>query len=115
MATELGFVEFIVDQIADDCGITYKKMFGDYGLWSHGKIVALICDGQLFVKQTEGGRAFVGEIVEAPPYPGAKPSLLITDRIEDSEFLSELIRITYRELPAPKPQPKPKKKPKNGK
>jgi hypothetical protein len=64
----------------------------------------LICDNRLFVKPTVGGRAFIGDVVEAPPYPGAKPSLLIEGQIEDGEWLSELARITTRELPAPKPK-----------
>ena len=109
MASELSFVEFVVDQFDTDCAVTYKRMFGDYGLYSDGKFFAVICDDKLFVKPTEDGRAFIGEVVEAPPYPGAKPSLLIGDRIEDSTWLSELVRITARELPAPKPK-KPKKK-----
>ena len=110
MASDQGFVEFVVDQIDKTCVVTYKKMFGEFGLYSQGKMFAVICDDQLFVKPTEGGRAFIGEVVEAPPYPGAKPSLLITDRIEDGEWLSELVRITARELP----EPKPKKRKKNG-
>ena len=32
-------------------------------------------------------------------YPGAKPSLLIGDGLEDPDWLSELVRITVRELP----------------
>jgi hypothetical protein len=56
------------------------------------------------VKPTESGRAYIGEVVESPPYPGAKPSLLIVDQIEDSQWLSELVRITARELPEPKPK-----------
>jgi hypothetical protein len=48
-------------------------------------------------------------VVEAPPYPGAKPSLLIGDQIEDAPWLSELVRITVRELPAPKPKKRGKK------
>ncbi len=109
MASDLSFVEFVVDQLDKDCAATYKMMFGEFGLYSHGKIFALICDNQLFVKPTEGGRAFIGEVVESPPYPGAKPSLLIGDQIEDPQWLSELVRITARELPPPKPK-KPKKK-----
>ena len=50
------------------------------------------------------------DVVEAPPYPGAKLSFLIGDRIEDGEWLSELVRITVRELPEPKPKKKKKKK-----
>ncbi len=109
MASDLKFVEFVVDQLDEDLAVTYKRMFGEFGLFADRKIFALICDDQLFVKPTEGGRAFIGEVVEAPPYPGAKPSLLIGDQIEDSTWLSELVRITARELPAPKPK-KPKKK-----
>jgi TfoX/Sxy family transcriptional regulator of competence genes len=109
MASDQSFVDYVVDQCQDDCGVTYKKMFGEYGLYSNGKIFGVICDNRLFIKPTDGGRAFIQDVVEAPPYPGAKPSLLIEDRIEDSEWLSELVRITTRELPAPKP-----KKRKNG-
>jgi len=110
MATELGFVEYIVEQISDECDITFKKMFGEYALYSHGKVVALVCDNQLFVKPTEAGKEFIGEFESAPAYPGAKPSLIIDDKIEDSDWLSQLIIITERELP--KPKPKVKKKPK---
>jgi len=47
--------------------------------------------------------------MEAPPYPGAKNSLIIQDRMEDSEWLSELIRVTEKALRRPKAK---KKKPK---
>ena len=87
-----------------------RKMFGEFGLYSGGKIFALICDDRLFVKPTEGGRAFIEEVVESPPYPGAKPSFLIEGRIEDPQWLSELVRITARELPAPKPRKRKKRK-----
>lgn len=110
MASDLDFVEFITDQISDECGISFKKMFGEYALYSKGKIVALICDNQLFIKPTEGGKKFIGEFVEAPPYPGAKNSLLIQGEIEDSGWLSELVRITENELPMPKSKKKRQKK-----
>ncbi len=109
MASDLSFVEFVVDQFDEDCAVTFKRMFGEFGLYSDGKFFGVICDDRLFVKPTEGGRAFIGDVVEAPPYPGAKPSLLIGDRIEDSQWLSELVRITVRELPAPKPKKRKKK------
>jgi TfoX/Sxy family transcriptional regulator of competence genes len=102
MATELSFVEFIVEQIENAGDISYRKMFGEYALYSDGKVVALICNNQLFVKPTESGRSFMGEIVEAPPYPGAKLYFLIEDKFEDSDWISELIRLTAIELPTPK-------------
>jgi TfoX/Sxy family transcriptional regulator of competence genes len=106
MSSDENFVRFIADQIENAGAITYKKMFGEYAIYSDGKIAALICDNQLFVKQTKGGRAFIGDVLEAPPYPGAKLSFLIEDKFEDKEWLSDLIRITSAELPAPKPRKK---------
>ena len=37
------------------------------------------------------------------PYEGAKEMLLV-DRVEDREFLRELVEAIYEELPAPKPK-----------
>ena len=108
MASDVSFVEFIVDQIQNSGDITYKKMFGEYGLYCDGKIVALICENQLFVKPTKAGRSFIESVVEAPPYLGAKPYFLIQEDVEDSEWLSNLIRLTAEELPEPKPKKKKK-------
>lgn len=109
MSSDKSFVEFIVEQIENAGVITYKKMFGEYAIYSDGKIVALICDNQLFVKPTEGGRSFIGDVVEAPPYPGAKLNFLIDDKFEDRDWLSNLIRITVNELPESKPKKKKNK------
>ncbi len=114
MASDQNFVEFIVGQIENAGLITYRKMFGEYAIYSDGKVVALVCDNQLFVKPTTGGRAFIGHVVEAPPYPGAKPSFLI-EQVDDRDWLSQLVRFTSSELPTPKPKaPKKKARPKKG-
>ena len=102
MASTQEFVDFVLDLFDEDCGVTAKKMFGEYGLFSGGKMFGMVCDDRFFVKPTDGGRAFIGEVAEAPPYPGAKPAFLIEDRLEDGEWLSELARITTAELPLPK-------------
>lgn len=104
MSSDDNFVQFLVDQIAPTGSVIARKMFGEYALYCEGKIVALVCDNQLFVKPTAGGRAFMGTVREAPPYAGAKACFLIEDKFEDQDWLTELIRITTRELPAPKPK-----------
>ena len=81
-------------------------MFGEYGIFADGKIFGLICDNKLFVKPTQAGRDYIGNVTEAPPYKGAKNSFLIEDKLEDSDWLSELIRITLKELPEPKKKKK---------
>ena len=106
MASEINFVDFVLEQIKSSGEITAKKMFGEYGIYSDGKLFGLICNDKLFIKPTNSGRKFIGNVVEAPPYEGAKPSFLIEDKIEDSEWLCELVRISVNELPAPKPKKK---------
>ncbi|MEY4160497.1 MAG: hypothetical protein RLZZ136_1118 [Pseudomonadota bacterium] len=108
MATDQRTVDFLVEQLST-LGVSARKMFGEYALYCHGKTVALVCDDQLFVKPTAPGRAFIGDVVEAPPYPGAKPSLLIDpDLWDDGDWLCQLIQITADALPMPKPK-RPKK------
>jgi TfoX/Sxy family transcriptional regulator of competence genes len=108
MASDQSFVKFIVDQIENTGEISYRKMFGEYAIYCRGKVVALVCDNQLFIKPTAAGKSFIGNIVEAPPYPGAKPAFLIQDQVEDKEWLSQLIKLTEEELPLPKPKKKRK-------
>ena len=102
MAVDLEFVNFVVDQIDDACGATHRMMFGGCTLYSKGKVVGLICDNQLFIKPTEAGRAFIGDVVEAPAYEGAKMSFLIEAGVEDRQWLTELVALTEEALPAPK-------------
>ena len=109
MASDQEFIDFVIDQIENAGQITYRKMFGEYGIYADGKIFALVCDNKLFIKPTEGGRSFIREVVEAPPYPGAKPSFLIEEKLEDRGWISELVRITVKELPEPKPKKRKKK------
>ncbi len=110
MGSDLNFVKFVADQIDASCDISYRKMFGEYALYSRKKVVALICGDQLFVKPTKAGKSFIGEVVESPPYPGAKLAFLIQDKIEDQEWLTQLITLTEEELPRPKPKRKKKSK-----
>ena len=109
MASDQDFVDYIIEQIDLNYEIKYRKMFGEYAIYVNNKIVGLICDNSLFIKPTDGGRKFIGEPIEAPPYPGAKNSFLI-EQIDDSEWLSELVNISYKELPEPKPKKKKKEK-----
>jgi TfoX/Sxy family transcriptional regulator of competence genes len=60
-------------------------------MYSDGKLFALVCDSKLFVISTGGGRVFIGDVVEAPAFPGAKPTFLIDDKIEDREWISTLV------------------------
>lgn len=105
MATAQSTVDFLTDQMGNAGKIRSRKMFGEYAIYCDEKVVALVCDDQLFVKPTEGGKAFIGNVTEAPPYPGSKNFFWIDEsQWEDREWLTELIRITTKEVPTLKPK-----------
>jgi len=102
MSSSQSTVDFIVSQILGAGDVSYKKMFGEYGIYCNGKMVASVCDDKLFVKLTMRGRVYIGDVVEESPYPGAKPNFLISnEKIKNGQWLGELIRITAEELPVP--------------
>ena len=82
MASDQNFVDFVIEQINNAGEITAKKMFGEYGVYADEKLFGLICDNKLFIKPTISGREFIGKVVEAPPYEGAKPSFLIEKKLK---------------------------------
>jgi DNA transformation protein len=98
-------VDYIIEQTADAGVMTAKKMFGEYGMYCDGKIIALICDDQLFIKPTAAGRGYLGEVTDGEPFPGAKPYFLIEgDRWDDADWLAGLVKATADDLPLPKPK-----------
>jgi TfoX/Sxy family transcriptional regulator of competence genes len=101
MKTDSSFVTFIMEQLQDAGNVACRSMFGGYAVYCDSKVVALICDDRLFVKPTAIGKTMCETVTEAPPYPGAKPYLLIEDNLEDREWLCGLIRETAGELPVP--------------
>lgn len=106
MATSASTLDFILDQLQALPRVRARKMFGEYALYCDDKVVALVCDNQLFVKITQAGKALLQDrYAEGEAYPGAKPSMLIdADDIDDRERLCELIRVTAAALPAAKPK-----------
>lgn len=104
MATKQSTVDYILDQLVSVSDVSAKKMFGEYALYCDGKVVGLVCDDTLYIKITEQGKKFVGKhYQEGHAYPGAKISMLIDDdRIEDREWLSELVRVTSENVSLPK-------------
>ena len=113
MASDQEFVDFVLEQLSAVGEVTAKKMFGEYGLYAEGKFFGLVCDNKCFIKPTAAGRDFAkGILEEAPPYKGAKPSLLVEDQLEDRAWLAQLVRLSLDALPMPKPKrPKKKKQP----
>jgi TfoX/Sxy family transcriptional regulator of competence genes len=110
MSSDENFVKFLAEQMEEAGVIRYRKMFGEFAIYCDEKVIAFVCDDKLFIKPTESGRSYIGDVVEAPAYPGSKMYFFIEDRFEDQEWLSGLIVITKNELPMPKPKTRKAKK-----
>lgn len=104
MATDFTFIETLHERAGLGERLTHRKMFGEYALYVDGKVVALACDNQVFLKPTAEGAALAPSAEKWPPYPGAKPHLRLDDELEDGERLARLLLATATALPAAKPR-----------
>lgn len=101
MASTKEYYEFIADMLSGIDGISFRKMMGEYIVYCRGKTVGGIYDDRFLVKPTKSARAMMPDAILEPPYDGAKDMILV-DRVEDRDFLAELVRVLYDELPTPK-------------
>ena len=101
MSTKQSTIDYLLDQLSAIKTIRARKMFGEYALYTQEKVVALVCDDELFVKITEPGKKLLGKnYKEGYAYPGAKPSMHISgDMCEGREFLAGLLLTTAEALP----------------
>jgi TfoX/Sxy family transcriptional regulator of competence genes len=103
MATKQTTIDLILSHLAAAGDVSAKKMFGDYGLFLRGRMIAIVGDDQLFFKPTENGRTLCAALREVPPYPGAKPCFLIPrEKWTDKDWLVRLAGLTADEIPLPK-------------
>ena len=101
MSTSKEFLNFVLDQLSEAEGISYRPMMGEYIIYVGGKIAAFLCDDRLLVKPVPSARELMPNAVFEPPYEGAKDMILV-ENIDDREFLKTLFAAIYPELPEPK-------------
>ncbi|MBP5416759.1 MAG: TfoX/Sxy family protein [Clostridiales bacterium] len=101
MASSKEYLDFILEQLSELEGISYRAMMGEYILYYGGKIVGGIYDDRFLVKVTKSSQEMMPDAELELPYEGAKEMLLVDD-VENKEFLRELLEAMYPELPAPK-------------
>ena len=106
MSATLEFVQFVCDQLSLAGTITYRRLFGEYGLYCDGKFFGTVEDNQLFLKITEPGGKLLQNPVIASPHEGSR--LYLIENLEDRIFLAELVQATCQALPAPKPKKRKK-------
>ena len=106
MATELSFVEYVLETARLGARMTFKKMFGEYALYLDEKVVAFACDNSLFIKPSQAAASLAPELPQGPPYPGAKDYPIADELLDDPDLLRRLIEETAALMPLPKPKKK---------
>ena len=101
MASGKEYLEFLKDQLSELEDVSFKAMMGEYLLYFEGKLVGGIYDDRFLVKPTPAAVRLMPQAAREIPYEGAKEMLLV-DRVDDREFLRELLGEMAAELPAPK-------------
>lgn len=105
MATSKDFLNFVLDQLSDLDGITYRQMMGEYIIYYGGKIAAYLCDNRMLIKPVKSAFAMMQDAPLEVPYEGAK-EMILAENIDDREFMTALFRAIYDDLPEPKPKKK---------
>ena len=101
MASSKEYLEYVLDQLSNVDGITFKQMMGEFILYVDGKIFGGIYDDRFLVKPTSSAKKMMPHASLELPYDGAKPMLLV-ENLDDGAFLTELIAALAKELPEPK-------------
>jgi TfoX/Sxy family transcriptional regulator of competence genes len=111
VATDPSFVEYVEEQSGLGERITHKRMFGEYGIYIDGKVVAFACDDSLFVKAADATAALTAELPRRSPYPGAKPYPVADEILDDADRYRALLLATAAAMPEPKPKLPRRRKP----
>lgn len=101
MASSKGYLSFILEQLSDLDGITYRAMMGEFILYYRDKIVGGIYDDRLLVKPTKSAVSYIQDASYELPYEGARQMLLV-DNVDSKEYLAGLFEAMYEDLPMPK-------------
>lgn len=107
MATRKDTIDFVLERLGNPDRFSVHAMFGEYAIYADGKVVAFVCDDQLFVKILPTSAVLAKSCEKVPPFPGAKPYYLVTeDQLSTLRMLPGLLI----EMAATLPEPKKKRK-----
>lgn len=101
MASSKEYLNYILEQLSELDGVTYRAMMKEYIIYYHGKIIGGIYDDRLLVKPIKAAITYLPTLLYELPYEGAKEMLLVSD-VDNKEFLMGLFNVMDNELPVPK-------------
>jgi TfoX/Sxy family transcriptional regulator of competence genes len=101
MATQKETIEFILAKLRHTDHFSARAMFGEYALYAGGKVVALICDGRLYVKILSASKDLESLCEKGEPYPGARPHYVVEEgQLSTLEKLPAILLAVAKEMPA---------------
>ena len=94
MASNIDYLEFVLELLRECRGITYKKMMGEFMLYKDGLLFGGVYDNRFLIKKTKSLENL--GLKDQIPYPSAKPMLLIDS--EDPDAIKELVDLAIKDL-----------------
>ena len=106
MATSSDYIEFVMDSLSliNNIEFRYRKMFGEYCVYSNDKPIMLVCDNTVYVKMLPCIEMYMQDAAVGEPYTGAKPHYILD--IESCHDLEKIVRQLEYNTPLPKPKKK---------
>ena len=105
MASTKEYLDFVMEQLSGLDELSSRAMMGEYILYYKDRVAGGIYDDRLLVKAVPSAVSYMNDVQYEIPYEGAKEMLLV-NRVEDRDFLFELLEAMYEELPLPKKRKK---------
>lgn len=93
--------EDLLEALSESADASVKAMFGGYCVYLEGKVVALVCDGSIFVKRSQADHELEGWATLDTAYPGAQPTWRLPDGAvpDDPDRVTAIIQRVATTLP----------------
>ena len=101
MASTKEYLDFVLEQLSELDEVSSRAMMGEYILYYRGKVFGGIYDDRLLVKPVSVALQLIPDATMELPYEGTKEMILVED-VDNREFLCDLVRNMWEELPEKK-------------
>ncbi|MDR1760015.1 MAG: TfoX/Sxy family protein [Fibrobacter sp.] len=106
MASDMDFVNYVMEQINGTGDVSSKKMFGEYMVYVNQKPLILICDNTAYVKKLDAVRELLTTEETGVPYQGAKEHYILD--VDNGKEMKNVVKVLEKIIPIPKKKTKKK-------
>ncbi|MDR3113014.1 MAG: hypothetical protein LBU09_01400 [Endomicrobium sp.] len=108
MASNLEYVQYVIDQMKINGTITYKKMFGEYLIYFNDKPVVWVCNNTAFVRMLDCIKPLMKNALTGLPYKWAKENYIVN--VDDGEQFANIVKVLEKNIKMPEKEIKTGKK-----